>query len=718
MGQIKLLEEHIADKIAAGEVVERPLSVVKELLENSLDAGADFVEIEIREGGTSLIRVKDNGRGMDEADLKLAFQRHATSKIRDFQDLYSLNTFGFRGEALPSIAAVAQVEMTSCTAEEAIGHKIRIDGGTVQEFSEAATAPGSVMEVKNLFYNIPARRKFLKSSSYEAGLIGDLISKYAMGHPDVRFRYVSNGQMQLDTAGLATAEQRMAYVYGSNLEKLIVPVDKTEVGPGRFVEAWLVREEITRNNRGQEVFFVNGRLVKSAELSQTLEESYYTLIAKGRFPVALLKLTMPGSELDVNIHPAKTEIKINGYEQLKPKIVEVLKDALWEANITRNAFLPESVAPAAHQPKQPNASQKVSQTVSQIVMPQPKKEEPSAKTAVSYSGKNENVTDGRTDNRTAEKSSAAQTQPDKTVETPRKSGVEGYSAGSMTGTYSSASVVAEPEKLYQFKTADKPPKPAAESISVTQDNLFDTTDEISIKTDNNGTAIHRTAHAETEKKVLQSAKNKSVAEQKNETVEVKGIRNLTVIGQLNNAFILAQNEEGLYIIDQHTCHERILYEKFMKAAAQKEIISQPLLIPVTVNLSAQQDAVLMQHVFTLRELGFMLENFGERCYLIRSLPFGLHELASVEEFFIDLLHDLEEQKEVTAAVIREKLLITASCKGAVKANWPLNDIEMRTLLYDLSQVDNAHTCPHGRPIIYKITMQELYKIFKRGTYHG
>lgn len=181
---------------------------------------------------------------------------------------------------------------------------------------------------------------------------------------------------------------------------------------------------------------------------------------------------------------------------------------------------------------------------------------------------------------------------------------------------------------------------------------------------------------------------------------------------------MAQNEEGLYIIDQHTCHERILYEKFMKAEGEKALVSQPLLIPVTVTLSAQQDSILIQHIFTLRQLGFVLENFGERCYLLRSLPLGLHELPNVEEFFLDLLHDLAEQKEVTAAIIKEKLLITASCKGAVKAHWPLTDIEMRTLLYDLSQVENAHTCPHGRPIIYKITMSELYKIFKRGTYHG
>jgi DNA mismatch repair protein MutL len=218
--------------------------------------------------------------------------------------------------------------------------------------------------------------------------------------------------------------------------------------------------------------------------------------------------------------------------------------------------------------------------------------------------------------------------------------------------------------------------------------------------------------------VTESIDNKSDIKQNKESVDLKGIADLTVIGQLNNAFILAQNEEGLYIIDQHTCHERILYEKFMQAEAQKDMISQPLLIPVTVNVSAQQDAVLMQHIFTLRELGFVLENFGDRCYLIRSLPLGLHEMTGVEEFFLDLLHDLEEDKTISAAVIKEKLLITASCKGAVKANWPLTEIEMRTLLHDLSQVDNAHTCPHGRPIIYKITMQELYKIFKRGTYHG
>ncbi|MBQ5658992.1 MAG: DNA mismatch repair endonuclease MutL [Peptococcaceae bacterium] len=700
MGLIKRLESHIADKIAAGEVIERPLSVVKELLENSLDAGADTIEIEIREGGVSLIRVKDNGRGMDGDDLRLAFERHATSKISEFQDLFRLNTFGFRGEALPSIATVAQVEMTSCTANENVGHKIRIDGGVVKAFEETASTPGTVIDVQNLFYNIPARRKFLKSSSYEAGLIGDLVSKYAMGHPNVRFRYVSNGQLQLDTAGLSTVEQRMAYIYGNNLKSLIVAVPEYELSPGRLVKAWLVREDITRNNRGQEVFFVNGRLIKSAALSQTLEESYYTLIPKGRFPIAIVDLTIPGSELDVNIHPAKTEIKINGFEQLKPKLIDVLKDALWEANITKNAFLPETVAPDAH--RQMAEVKTAQSTYSANTRPKTEqKTTQSAPKTIIQEHKNTNT--GKNSFKPVQAGEEGTAKPYPTMKEQIRNNL--------------ADVVAQPEKLYQIKPQQITPAEVEKLKTVSQDILFENADKKAVYTEN-VTKIDSDLMPKVSINT-DTVKNKreSVIEQKDEKNSSDFIKQLSVIGQLNNAFILAQNEEGLYIIDQHTCHERILYEKFMREEAEKAQLSQPLLIPVTITLSAQQDAVLMEHIFTLRDFGFIIEHFGDRSYLLRSLPLGLHDLPDADRFFIDLLHDLESQKTVTSAMIKEKLLITASCKGAVKANWPLTEIEMKTLLYDLAQVENAHTCPHGRPIIYKITMQELYKIFKRGTYH-
>ena len=703
MGQIKRLAKQIADKIAAGEVIERPLSVVKELLENSLDAGADFIEIEIQDGGTRLIRIRDNGKGMDADDLRLAFTRHATSKIDEFQDLFSLTTFGFRGEALPSIAIVSQVEMQSCTKEDEIGHKITMDGGVEQDWSEVAMIPGTVVEVRNLFYNIPARRKFLKSNSYETGLIGDLVSKYALGHPDVRFRYVSNNQLQLDTAGLTTTEERMAYIYGSNLESLIVPVPKTEVGSNRWVQAWLVREEVTRNNRGQEVFFVNGRLIKSSELSRSLEEGYYTLIPKGRFPIAVLQLYLPGSELDVNIHPAKTEIKINGYDQINPKMIEVLKDALWEASITKNAFLPEGM--------KAGIITDVERTQKDL-------------------------------NRHLSNGSAAKETAKKIEKKVRE-----------TFTRKAGEIVAEPEKLLKWGNESKQ-KTKEEPVQLTeQKELFSTKDlfapkessfleEAQKETDRLIAATDAKQPAEREMpevpkdlpdpflgmEVTEEKPKKASPKQKQDekleeayqddpdAVFIKGVGKLSVIGQLHNSFILAQSAEALYIIDQHTCHERINYEKFMQAEDRKEVISQSLLVPITVNVSIQQDSILMQNIFVLRDLGFVLENFGDRCYLIRSLPLGLDEIDNVEEMFMDLLHELENEAKITPAVIKEKILTMASCKQAVKANWKLTDVEMKTLLYDLSKVENAHTCPHGRPIIYKITMSELYKIFKRGAF--
>ena len=708
MGQIKQLAKQIADKIAAGEVIERPLSVVKELLENSLDAGADFVEIEIQDGGTRLIRIRDNGKGMDADDLHMAFTRHATSKIDEFQDLFSLTTFGFRGEALPSIAIVSQVEMQSCTKDDEIGHKITIDGGVEQDWSETAMIPGTVVEVRNLFYNIPARRKFLKSNSYETGLIGDLVSKYALGHPGVRFRYVSNNQLQLDTAGLTTTEERMAYIYGSNLESLIVPIPRTEVGANRWIEAWLVREEVTRNNRGQEVFFVNGRLIKSSELSHSLEEGYYTLIPKGRFPIAVVQLYLPGTELDVNIHPAKTEIKINGYDQFNPKIVEVLKDALWEASITKNAFLPEGM--------KAGIITDVERTQKDL---------------------SRHLSNGSAARETAKK-----------IEKKVKE----------TFTKKAGDIVAEPEKLLKWGGEDQSAR-TNEPVQLTeQGELFDPKDTLKPKT---GEFFTEPRPSEELKEPIMPTENtqeeqalppdfpqvpedlpsafegmdvtetkpkpaKKEPEEKTDeayhddpdAVMIKGVGKLSIIGQLHNTFILAQSAEALYIIDQHTLHERINYEKFMKAEDRKEVVSQPLLVPITINVSVKQDSILMQNIFVLKDLGFVLENFGERCYLIRSLPLGLDEVDNKEEMFMDLLHDLEKEERITPAVVKEKILTMASCKQAVKAHWKLTDVEMRTLLHDLSSVENAHTCPHGRPIIYKITMSELYKIFQRGAFRG
>ena len=647
MGVIKLLDAQTADKIAAGEVIERPLSVVKELLENSIDAGATAIEIEIKDGGVGLIAVRDNGCGMAKDDLELAFTRHATSKLNQISDLNKLSSLGFRGEALASIAAVSQVEMTSALKGSSIGHKISLTIGSMPVITEVAASSGTNIEVKNLFYNIPARRKFLKSASYESGLIGELISKYALGHLNIRFRLINNRQVVLDTAKMNTAEERLSYFYGSEVEKYVITVPKVEFAPQKFLQMYLLRENISRNNRSQEIFFVNGRLIKSQALSMSLEQGYHTLLAKGRFPIAVVMLDLPGEQIDVNIHPSKLEIKIDDFDTVKNAIVEYTGDALWQASISKNAFLLEDYRPADNSAEGYVAS---------------------------FPAKNE-LSDSAFN-----------------IENEEKNKTEYASLEEIKQKILAKEVILPNEmpKQEQSLPNDLPEKPL--DLPKT---LF-TTNEMQGKSKTEQIATFKT--------------------KPKEIVQVKDIDGLTLLGQLNNSFILAQNKEGLYIIDQHTLHERILYEKFLKEAEEKQIVSEGLLIPVTFNLTPKQEAVFIQCVITLRDLGFVIEEFGDRSYLLRAVPQGLAQSDELAQLVVDVIEDLGEEKNISISRLKEAVINQAACKAAVKARQKLDEKEMLALLSQLNLVANAHTCPHGRPIFYKISMKELYNIFKRGAY--
>ena len=647
MGVIKLLDAQTADKIAAGEVIERPLSVVKELLENSIDAGATAIEIEIKDGGVGLIAVRDNGSGMAKDDLELAFTRHATSKLKQISDLNKLSSLGFRGEALASIAAVSQVEMTSTLKGSSIGHKISLTIGSMPVITEVAASGGTNIEVKNLFYNIPARRKFLKSASYESGLIGELVSKYALGHLNIRFRLINNRQVVLDTAKMNTAEERMSYFYGSEVEKYVITVPKVEFAPQKFLQMYLLRENISRNNRSQEIFFVNGRLIKSQALSMSLEQGYHTLLAKGRFPIAVVMLDLPGEQIDVNIHPSKLEIKIDDFDTVKNAIVEYTGDALWQASISKNAFLLDDYRPADNSAEGYVAS---------------------------FPAKNE-LSDSAFN-----------------IENEEKNKTEYASLEEIKQKILAKEVILPNEmpKQEQSLPNDLPEKPL--DLPKT---LF-TTNEMQGKSKTEQIATFKT--------------------KPKEIVQVKDIDRLTLLGQLNNSFILAQNKEGLYIIDQHTLHERILYEKFLKEAEEKQIVSEGLLIPVTFNLTPKQEAVFIQCVITLRDLGFVIEEFGDRSYLLRAVPQGLAQSDELAQLVVDVIEDLGEEKNISISRLKEAVINQAACKAAVKARQKLDEKEMLALLSQLNLVANAHTCPHGRPIFYKISMKELYNIFKRGAY--
>lgn len=665
MGVIQLLDAHTADKIAAGEVIERPVSVVKELIENSIDAGSTLIETEIKDGGIALIAVRDNGCGMAKEDLTMAFMRHATSKLKNINDLNNLQSLGFRGEALASIAAVSQIEMTSAPSGSLSGHKITLTLGSVPVVTEIAATGGTNIEVKNLFYNIPARRKFLKSNSYESGLISELLTKYALGHPKIRFRLINNRKVVFDTANMKTTEERLSYFYGADIVPMIINVPKTQFAPARFFEMSLIREDISRNNRAQELFFVNGRLIKSQALSCALEEGYHTLLGKGRFPIALVKLSLPGNEVDVNIHPSKLEIKINEFETLRQAIVTYVRDALWQAAISKNAFLLDEY--------RPKEREQTSYTVN------------TEKAAASEENEINPVvrTTAEESDREAENNFSEAFTYQKLPEIKKKLLAKEQEAAE--------SAVAKEENI----GSTSPMAKLQENIYTKQDGLFLETD--------------RAAKAQ-----------KSVAVLKNppqSTVKVKEIAHLTLLGQLNNSFILAQNKDGLFIIDQHTLHERILYEHFRQMVDNKEIISENLLMPLMVQLSPKEESLLLVCIVQLRDLGFVLEEFGDRSYLIRAVPQGLAKEADLKQLLLDLLADLEREKNITPAVLKENVINQAACKSAVKANARLSEEEMLSLLMQLDLVENAHTCPHGRPIFYKISMSELYAIFKRGTYH-
>lgn len=663
MGVIQLLDAHTADKIAAGEVIERPLSVVKELIENSIDAGSTLIETEIKDGGVSLIAVRDNGCGMDKEDLTMAFMRHATSKLKNINDLNNLHSLGFRGEALASIAAVSQIEMTSALKGSLTGHKITLTLGSVPVVTEIASSGGTNIEVRNLFYNIPARRKFLKSAAYESGLISELLSKYALGHPEIRFRFINNHKVTFDTVNMKTIEERLSYFYGSEIIPMIIKVPKTEFAPARFLEMCLLREEISRNNRAQELFFVNGRLIKSQALSTALEEGYHTLLGKGRFPVAVVNLFLPGDEIDVNIHPSKLEIKINDFEVIRQAIITYVRDALWQAAISKNAFLAEEY--------RPKVRDNTLYTFTVAGTEENKQIPPEAKAIEEIPDEKQ----GKNDNKQTYQNLA---------EIKKK-------------------LLAKEEKEQEIVSEDKQeihhsttaPKPLTENTPLKQDGLFLETAEV----------------AKPPKNVAM------LKDPPQKEVKVKDISGLTLLGQLNNSFILAQNKEGLFIIDQHTLHERILYERFRQMVEEREIISENLLMPVMVQLSPKEESTLLICIVQLRDLGFIIEEFGERSYLLRAVPQGIARDADLKQFLIDLINDLGAEKSITAAVLKENVINQAACKSAVKANAHLSETEMLALLTQLDLVENAHTCPHGRPIFYKISMSELYSIFKRGTYH-
>lgn len=635
MATIHILDDITADKIAAGEVIERPVSVVKELLENAIDAGASEIIAELLDGGLRQILIIDNGCGMSKEDLPLAFHRHATSKIKDFNDLFSLHSFGFRGEALASIGTIAQCECTTGQSLDVPAWSLKWSSEGAETLEETTPFQGTRMLVKNLFFNVPARRKFMKSVTHEYHLIYDLIARYALAYPEITFKIYHQKTLTFTTIGRNSVEERLVYIYGEELRNHLLHLNRLEVAPNTFVEGWMTTAQVSRNNRGQESFFVNGRLVENRDLLKLIDEGYATYLPKGRFPICLLKLNLPENSIDVNVHPAKTVVQMNQFSRWRDQILDAIQDLLWQSDIAV-PFI-EKMTP----------------------------------TSIEHPAED------------------AERKEDK----------------------DNASSIMRKDPLFtKLSSLNKQTLPF--TISDSADRNLDLSHDLIEKEAIESHIFEEAAGYEAPlKSPQQNLPDWKIPIQLNE------MSNLSLIGQLNNTFILAQDQQALYLIDQHTCHERILYERYMKAESAKTIHVQRFLIPLEVRLSPAEEGALQEYILPLRDLGIIIESTDdERSYYLHGLPAVLHEIRDYNSFLKDLLSELKDKPDLDLADIREEVVTTASCKHAVKAHWPLTEEEMYKMINDLKSLDNPHTCPHGRPIIVKITMNDLYLRFQRGSY--
>ncbi|MCR8641622.1 DNA mismatch repair endonuclease MutL [Paenibacillus sp. N1-5-1-14] len=663
MGNIRLLSEQIANQIAAGEVVERPSSVVKELVENAVDAGSTRIDVAIEEGGLQYIRVADNGTGMEPDDCEIAFSRHATSKIATTKDLFAIRTLGFRGEALPSISAVSKLECTTSSTEDGLGRKIAIDGGTVRELSEATATRGTEMVVRELFYNTPARLKYMKSIQTELGHVSDYMYRLALAHPNIAFTLKHNGNSLMQTLGNGDIRQVIAAIYGTAVGKGMLPIQGETLD--YQITGFISMPEITRANRGGITLVINGRYVRNFALNAAILQGYHTLLPINRYPIVVLHIEMDPSLIDVNVHPAKLEVRFSKEAELTQSVDQLIKETLSKKVLIPSAgtgSIPTRTKGVVIQEQmdlyRPQAGNQSDQTAP--IAPKKGDVNPSLQSEVRQ-------------DRTFDKRS--EPLPISYSKFPETNGITGENL---------------PSNRFQG-TMNRSAEPIRSTSPMS----------------------HRAEHSSADIRQATRALMESMPLPDEEHEKTPKFPSLSPIGQLHGTYLLAQNEQGLYMIDQHAAHERMNYEYYYYKFGNPEQASQQLLVPLTLEFTPSEAQILEQKLPQLEQVGVYLESFGGNAFIVRSYPHWLpdgEEKAIVEEM-CDLL--LNEKRGIDLAKFREKAAIMCSCKASIKANQNLSIAEMEALLDKLGACSNPYTCPHGRPIVVSFTTYELEKMFKR-----
>jgi len=672
MGRIHVLSENVANKIAAGEVVERPASVVKELLENSLDAGSTRIRVDVEAGGKKLIQIVDNGCGMVHDDALLCFERHATSKLKDAEDLLSVATLGFRGEALPSIASVSRLRLETRAAQDASGTMVEIAGGKILKVEEAGLPQGTSITVRDLFFNTPARKKFLKAESTELSHIASLVTHYALAHPDKHWELHSATNAMLIAPPVATHSDRIYQVFGrETLDELIplaaaIPLERIGLPqpppwlrsdpeeevepptPGELrVHGFVSKPEIQKLNRNSIYIFVNGRLIRDRLVLHSITEAYRNILAPTVFPVVLLFLEMPYTEVDVNVHPSKTEVRFRQHSFLHDFVRDTIRAALMKAR-------------------------PVPQFVREI------NSDPSARPALS---------------------------PD----------VRQFSAERQSdGALAAAANMTEDFSVFSLVPPAVPPRTQVLQFG-TEAIVIDANAALPVPRFEAQTFGSHSPDEPVQPRQMVPI-NESCApmvDEADEAMDLTALNTLKPLGQIRDSFILAVNGQGLWIIDQHVAHERVLFEKVLRQRAEMAVESQRLLMPIVVELSPAQLAVFAEISEELQRSGFEAEPFGSRTIAVKTAPAGVQG-NEVEHMLHEILEQFErEERAMDLQKVRARIAASIACHAAIKVNMPLEQNKMEWLLKELAQTQHPMTCPHGRPVVLRYSVKEIQKAFKR-----
>ena len=656
MSKIQVLDQITIDKIAAGEVIERPASVVKELVENAIDAGATAITVEIKEGGISFIRIADNGCGIEKEDVMNAFLRHSTSKIRSVDDLTGIQSLGFRGEALSSIAAVSQVELITKTKDNVLGTKYMISGGKEEGMEDTGAPDGTTFLIRQLFYNTPARRKFLKTPMTEASHIGDLMMRLALSHPEISFQFINNGQSKLHTSGNGQLKDVIYHVYGREIAKNLLAVDYHE---NRIhITGYIGAPIISRGNRNFENYFVGGRYIKSSIIFKGIEDAYKDFSMQHKYPFVVLHINVEGENVDVNVHPTKMELRFSNQQEMYNAVYEAVDKALHHKELIPHVTLD---VPKAHVPAEKPSYNTV-----------PSRQEPErtkpADSPVSFAT-----------------SQPAKPQPPKPQPPKPQERNLDYFMEQMK------------KRVHSYHAQNS----SAEVKSKTE--LF----KPEIQADRIREAVNYNAKPSVLKQEVQQL---NLFNEKFLTKEVKSEYQL--IGQVFDTYWLVEYHENLYIIDQHAAHERILYEKTLKGMKNREFTSQMISPPIILNLSMQEEELLKSYMDQFTRIGFEIEEFGQESYAVRAVPDNLFSIAK-KDLLMEMLDSLSEINRNQASDLIDEKIASMSCKAAVKGNMKLSATEVDALISELLTLDNPYHCPHGRPTIIAMSKRELEKKFKR-----